>query len=56
MVGSRDGHVARASEIINPYKISDGQSEEKREDVKIDLKEIGWDMWTGLIWFSGGLL
>ena len=21
------------------------------DDMKVDLKEVGWEAWTGLIWF-----
>jgi hypothetical protein len=54
----------------NAYRILVGKSEGKRQlgrprrrwedNIKMDLREIGWVVWTGLIWFrigtSGGLL
>jgi hypothetical protein len=63
-------HVARMREKRNAYRILVGKPEGKRplgkpgrrwvDNIKIDDREIGWDLWTGSIWFrigtSGGLL
>jgi hypothetical protein len=64
------GHVAHMGEKMNAYKILVGNPEGKRpivrprlrwvDIIKMDLREIGWVVWTGLIWLrigtSGGLL
>jgi hypothetical protein len=64
------GHVARMGEKRNAYRILVGMPEGKRplgrprrrwvDNIKMDLREIGWDEWIGLIWLrigtSGGLL
>jgi hypothetical protein len=64
------GHVARMMEKRNVLMISVGKPEGKRplgrprrrwvDNIKMDLREIGCLVWTGLIWFrigtSGGLL
>jgi hypothetical protein len=54
------GHVASMGEMINVYKILDrkssgktplGRSRRRWEDnVRLELREIGWKAWTGLIW------
>jgi hypothetical protein len=37
-----------------------GRSRRRWEDIKMDLQEVGWGAWTGLIWLrigtGGGLL
>jgi hypothetical protein len=48
------------------YKISIGKPEEKRslrrlrraweDNIKIDIKETEWSMWTGLIWLWIGIV
>jgi hypothetical protein len=57
-------------EKMNAYRILVGEPEGKRplgrsrrrwvDNIKMDLREIGWKMWIGLIWLrmgtSGGLL
>jgi hypothetical protein len=57
-------------EMRNAYKIFDGKPEGKRplrrhrhrweDNIKIDLREMGLEVWIGFIWFrivtSGGLL
>jgi hypothetical protein len=62
-------YVARIGEKGNVFMISVGRPEGKRplgrprrrwvNNIKMDLREIGWMVWTGLIWFrigtSGGL-
>jgi hypothetical protein len=54
----------------NAYRILVGRPEGKRplerprcrweDNIKVDLREIGWVLWTGLMWLrigtSGGLL
>jgi hypothetical protein len=64
------GHVARMGEKRNAYKILVGNPEGKRplgrpkrrwvDNIKMDLREIGWDGGNGSIWLrigtSGGLL
>jgi hypothetical protein len=64
------GHVARMGEGKNVYRVLVGKPEGKRpferprrkwEDwIKMDLREIGWGVWSGLTWFRigtvGGLL
>jgi hypothetical protein len=64
------GHVARMGENRNVYRILVGKPEGKRsvgiltlmweDNIKINLREIGWVVWTGLnllrIGTSGGLL
>jgi hypothetical protein len=64
------GHVARMGEMIYAWNIFVGKPEVKRplvrpkrrweHDIRMDLREIGWKVWTGCIWLrigtSGGLL
>jgi hypothetical protein len=64
------GHVARMGEKRNAYRILVGNPAGKRplgrprrrwvDNIKIDLRDIEWDVWTGSIWLrigtSGGLL
>jgi hypothetical protein len=64
------GHVARMGEGKGAYKILVGRPEERRplgrprrrweDNIKINLQEVGWGAWTGLIWLrigtGGGLL
>jgi hypothetical protein len=66
----RAGHVARMGEGRGAYRILVGRPEGRRPlgrpwlrweyNIKIDLQEVGWGAWTGLIWFwirtGGGLL
>lgn len=49
-------------EIINFYKILVGKHEGRplrrpkctwQDNIKIGLKEIAWQLWTGFIWFGG---
>jgi hypothetical protein len=37
-------------EMRNAYKILFGKPEGKRDNIKLDLKEIGLGVWTGFIW------
>jgi hypothetical protein len=64
------GHVTRMGAKRNAYRILVGKPEGKRplgrprrscmDNIKIDLREIGWDNMDGLIWLrigtGGGLL
>jgi hypothetical protein len=64
------GHVARMGEGRGVYRVLVGRSEGRRplgrprrrweDNIKIDLQEVGWGAWTGLIWLrigtGGGLL
>jgi hypothetical protein len=64
------GHVARRREDRKMYKILMGEPEGKRplrrpgrrweDGIKMDLREIGWGVWSGFIWVrigtGGGLL
>jgi hypothetical protein len=64
------GHVARMGEKMSAYRILVGKPEGKRpvgrprhkwvDNVRIDLREVGWDVWTGSILVrigtGGGLL
>jgi hypothetical protein len=57
---------AQMGEKRNAYRILVGNPEEKRplgrprhrwvDNIKMDLREIGWDGGDGSIWLSGGLL
>jgi hypothetical protein len=64
------GHVARMGEGRGAYRILMGRPEGRRalgrpwrrweDNIKMDLQEVGWVAWTGLIWLrigtGGGLL
>jgi hypothetical protein len=64
------GHVARMGEGRGAYRILVGRPEGRRplgrprrrweDNIKMDLQEVGWGAWTGLIWLrlgtGGGLL
>jgi hypothetical protein len=64
------GHVARMGERRVAYRILVMRSEGRRplgsprcrweDNIKMDLQEMGWGAWTGLIWLrigrGGGLL
>jgi hypothetical protein len=51
-------------ERSNAYKVLVGKPEGNRplgrprhrweENIKLDLEEVGWGAWTGLIWFRRG--
>jgi hypothetical protein len=53
------GHVARMGEMRNVYRLLVGKPEGKRplrrprrrwvDNIKMDLLEIGWVVWTGLV-------
>jgi hypothetical protein len=63
-------HVARMGEGRGAYRILVGRPEGRRpfgrprrrleDNIKMDLQEVGWGAWTGLIWHrigtGGGLL
>jgi hypothetical protein len=58
------GHVARMGEGRNVYSVLVGKPEEKRplvrprcrwvEGLKMDLREIGWGVWSGFTWLRIG--
>jgi hypothetical protein len=64
------GHVARMGKGRGAYRILVGRPEGRRplgrprrrweNNIKMDLQEVGWGAWTGLIWLrigtGGGLL
>jgi hypothetical protein len=64
------GQVARMEEGRGAYRILVGRPEGRRplgrprrrwkDNIKMDLQEVGWGAWTGLIWLrigkGGGLL
>jgi hypothetical protein len=64
------GHVARMGEKRNVYRLLVGKPEGRRplgrprrrwiDNIKMDLLEIGLNLWTGLVWLrigtGGGLL
>jgi hypothetical protein len=64
------GHIARMGENRTAYRILVRKPEGKgplgrhrrrwEDNIKIDLRKIGWVVWTGLIWLriwtGGGLL
>jgi hypothetical protein len=66
----RAGHVANKGKRRGAYRVLVGKPDGKRslgrrrrkweDNVKIDLQEVGWRAWTGLIWLwigkGGGVL
>ena len=60
------GHVARLEERRDAYRVLVGKPEEKgplgrprcrcEDNIKMDLQEVGWGAWTGLIWLRVGKL
>jgi hypothetical protein len=58
------GHVARMGEGRVAYRILVGRPEGRRplgrprrrwkDNIKMDLQEVGWGAWTGLIWLRIG--
>jgi hypothetical protein len=58
------GHVAHMGERRGAYRILVGRLEGRRplerprrrweENIKMDLQEVGWGAWTGLIWLRIG--
>jgi hypothetical protein len=64
------GHVARMAETRGAYRILVGRPEGRRplgrprrrweDNIKMNLREVGWEAWTGLSWLrigtGGGLL
>jgi hypothetical protein len=58
------GHIARVEEKKNAYRILVGKPEEKRplgrpgrrwiDNIKMNLKDTGWVVWTGLMWLMIG--
>jgi hypothetical protein len=64
------GHVARMGEGRKVYRVLVGKPEGKgplgrprrrwEDGIKVDLREVGWGVWSGFIWLRigtvGGLL
>jgi hypothetical protein len=63
------GYVARMGEGRGAYRVLVGRPEGRpherprrrwEDNIKVDLQEVGWGAWTGLIWLrigtGGGLL
>jgi hypothetical protein len=60
------GHVARMGEGRNVYKVLVGKPEGKRplerprcrweDGIKLDLREIGWGVWSGFTWLRIGMV
>jgi hypothetical protein len=58
------GHVARMGEGKGAYRILVGRPKRRRplgrprcrweDNIKMDLQEVGWGKWTGLIWLKIG--
>jgi hypothetical protein len=58
------GHVARMVEKRNAYRLLAGKPEGKRplgrqrrrwvDNIGMNLGEVGWVMWTGLVWLRIG--
>ena len=56
------GHVARIGEGRSVYRVLVGKPEGKRQigrpirrwedNIKMDLHNVGWRAWTGLIWLG----
>jgi hypothetical protein len=59
------GHVARMGEERNVYRVLVGKPEGKRplerprcrweDEIKMDLREIGWWVWSGFTWLRIGI-
>jgi len=59
------GHAARMEERGGVYKVLLGKPEGKRplgkprrtweDNIKIDLQELGWEVWTGSSWLRIGI-
>jgi hypothetical protein len=53
-------HVARMGERRDVYRVLVGKPERKRskrrweDNIKMDLQEVVWGIWTGLIWLRIG--
>jgi hypothetical protein len=60
----RPRHVARMGEKRSPLRLLVGKPEGRRplgrpsrrwvDNIRMDLVEVGWVMWTGLVWFRIG--
>jgi len=58
------GHVARMGKMRDVYRVFVGKHERKsplgkprrrwEDNIKMDLQEVGWGTWTGLIWLRSG--
>jgi hypothetical protein len=65
-----EGHMARMGERKDAYRVLVGKPDGRRslgrlrrrweDNIKMDLREVGWGAWTGSIWLrigtGGGLL
>jgi hypothetical protein len=59
------GHVTGIGERRGVYRVLVGKPEGKRllgrprcrwkDNIKMDLQEVGWGAWTGLIWLRIGI-
>jgi hypothetical protein len=59
------GYVARIGERRGAYRVLVGKPEGRRplgrprrrweDNIKMDLQEVGWRAWTGLIWLRIGI-
>jgi hypothetical protein len=59
-----EGHVARMGATKNVYKMLAGKPEARKplgrprrrweDNVSMDLREIGWEVWTGFMWLRIG--
>jgi hypothetical protein len=57
-------HIARMEERSGAYRVLVGKPDGKRtlgrprrrweNNIKMDLQEVGWEAWTGLIWLGIG--
>jgi hypothetical protein len=60
------GHVARIGEGRNVYRVLVRKPEGKRplerprrgweDGIKMDLRDIGWGVWSGFIWLRIGIV
>jgi hypothetical protein len=60
----KTGHVSRVGERRGVYRVLVGEHERKRplgrpghrwaDNIKMDLQEVGWGVWTGLGWLRIG--
>jgi hypothetical protein len=50
-----EGRLACVENIINAYRILVRISDRWEDNIKMDLREVGWGgAWTGSIWFRIG--
>jgi hypothetical protein len=60
------GHVAQMGEKRNVYRLLVGKPEGRRplgkprhrwlDNIRMDLVEVGWGVWTGLVWLRNSIL